>query len=480
MGTPADIKTFDRQHPVFGAFLNADVVRENVRALARWRRASADTATLPQLYADNEKFIAGQTLDLSTNYKTKITVDATIRTVDCRGASPAATTLAEVVSAINTSFGSTVAVAIDGYLWLFGATTGSSGLLKVEAAADHDATDAIFVFSQRGVSYPYTVNGNDPEDGEHYEDTASAATFNTKLAHRLSSAAHLDGAGVTFPIDLSERWNLKVRWDAASAVTVDCRTGGVSGPTVRTLADVVSAINAQTGVTLAYAVSGQLQLKSPTTGASSLVEVQSCNNNAAAALLGLPTGRYPAENSYFPVQALGQAWNRNFFRYMEDVPGVGLWGHPLPGKSVLPSAGYLHGEVRWDIDAGVPWVWDAKKTGGAAWKRGVPGVRNHAQYDTSFEAFAVRYSPTATCGWPTWTTSTARTRGASAATGRSRSRSSRFRATAPCSSSPPRAALPRTRTSAGTPPAARPPTTWTCGRRSRSRRTTTRPRRGPA
>ncbi len=105
------------------------------------------------------------TVDMSTNKNIKLQVNSeTPVTVDCSaGASdPAAVTLAEIVSAINTAMSATIAKAESGKLVLESATTGADQSLTLSEPDTLDITDQLFT-----QTIPYTATGTDagtPQD----------------------------------------------------------------------------------------------------------------------------------------------------------------------------------------------------------------------------------------------------------------------------------------------------------------------------
>jgi len=120
-------------------------------------------------------------IDLSTNYNVKIDVDdAGAAEIDCRGATPAATTIDEIVAAINAAGFGTIAFRADSvgnpitsgdYILVKSATTGGSSEVEFVAPASLDATNEIFGLSEG--AYPHTYNGGSgytiPADSANYD-----------------------------------------------------------------------------------------------------------------------------------------------------------------------------------------------------------------------------------------------------------------------------------------------------------------------
>ena len=115
--------------------------------------ATAGTYTGPAL---------GASVDLSSRYNVRISYgeDGDYTTIDCRGATPAATTPAEIIAAINTALGVVLASLSGSAVKLTGPGLGitSSFSLKPPTDFDTDATQLIFNLAI-GNSYRYTYAG---------------------------------------------------------------------------------------------------------------------------------------------------------------------------------------------------------------------------------------------------------------------------------------------------------------------------------
>lgn len=110
----------------------------------------------------------------------KITVDGTTREIDCAGGTPAATTLTEVVSAINTAFGSTVATNSGSGLVLNGVSTDPLvGVVQLDRPSKEDATGLIFGFA----------TGFGQRQFDLYPIRDTAVNWNTALARQIEGAA---------------------------------------------------------------------------------------------------------------------------------------------------------------------------------------------------------------------------------------------------------------------------------------------------
>ena len=162
----------------------------NVKAGAAWDKfvqriylSGDDTASA--IYTSTVEIAT--TIDLSTVYNIKLDVDnAGSVTIDCRGATPAATTLAEIINAINTAGFGTVAFntnangnfAGSGYLTIKSTTTGAGSEVELTAPASVDATYEILGLSES--TYPHTFNGG---GGYAIPDSGGVTTYKILIEH---------------------------------------------------------------------------------------------------------------------------------------------------------------------------------------------------------------------------------------------------------------------------------------------------------
>lgn len=120
-------------------------------------------------------------VDLSTNHLVKIDVDNDGAVeIDCEGATPAATTIDEIVAALNAAGFGTFAFRADSvgnpvttgaYLLVKSPTTGGSSEVEFVAPSATDATNEIFGLSE--AAYPHIYNGGGgyaiPNDSTDYD-----------------------------------------------------------------------------------------------------------------------------------------------------------------------------------------------------------------------------------------------------------------------------------------------------------------------
>lgn len=120
-------------------------------------------------------------IDLSTNKNIKIDIDDTGAVqIDCSGATPASTTIDEIVATINAAGFGTIAFRTDtagnpsvtgSYIMLKSNTIGGSSEVEFVAPSANDATEEIFGLSEAG--YPHTYVGGGgytiPDDSTDYD-----------------------------------------------------------------------------------------------------------------------------------------------------------------------------------------------------------------------------------------------------------------------------------------------------------------------
>lgn len=144
--------------------------------------ATDDTAG--GLYTGTVDLTAG--LDLSANYNVKIDINnAGAAEIDCKGATPAATTIDEIVAAINAAGFGTIAYRSDSagnigtagvYITIKSSTIGGSSEVEFVAPAANDATNEIFGLSE--AAYPHTYAG-----GSGYAVPNDSASYNVVIEH---------------------------------------------------------------------------------------------------------------------------------------------------------------------------------------------------------------------------------------------------------------------------------------------------------
>ncbi len=198
-----------------------------------------------------------------------------IHEIDCAGPDPANTTLGQVVAAINDAVGAAVATHDGTFLALTSTTTGVTSVIAFHAPATQNATARLFgavdtVYVGRNAAPARLVGTTDLRDG----------------------------------IDLSEASYLRFRLDDDAAIE-----GTVAGadPARTRLEEVVAAINTLAGTAVATHNGRFLSITSPTTGASSRLEIETpAPGDASPALFGI-TPRFHTGEDPTPASVKGTA-----------------------------------------------------------------------------------------------------------------------------------------------------------------------------
>lgn len=182
--------------------------------------------------------------DLSAERYLRVLVDdVRLAEVDCAGADPSATTLEEIVKAVNDALGAGVASRAGNFLKLTSPTKGFGSTITLLPAAAEDARARLF-----GAVEPFH-------------------------AGQMARAAHVTGAAdLSRGVDLRERSRLRVRMDSDPAVTIECAG---ANPAQTQLGEIIEILTAQFGAGVASHDGRFITLTSPTTGAASRVAFES-------------------------------------------------------------------------------------------------------------------------------------------------------------------------------------------------------------
>lgn len=207
-------------------------------------------------------------VDLPANAALRLGVDgaATVE-IALTAAAPGHKNLNQLMLAINLALGVNIAAHDGRYLSLTSPLRGAGSRLEFAVPAGSDATAQLF-----GIRAPRSYQGSDA------------------LAARLSGSPELSAGS-----DLRQQRFLNLGIDGQPSQDIDC-SAGAADPGAVSLSEIVTAINDQTGVSVAAAVAGRLQLTSPTAGAGSrLVLGHQLGGDATAPLLG--PGAHSAQGS---------------------------------------------------------------------------------------------------------------------------------------------------------------------------------------
>ncbi|MCA9941832.1 MAG: hypothetical protein H6656_00595 [Ardenticatenaceae bacterium] len=245
-----------------GRFLTITSPTTGVSSSIAWQQPAAQNATA-RLFGSANSFHQGQNaqpaqiigaadlssgVDLRHGFNLRFSLDgAKPITVNCAGENPANTRLAEIIAAINTVVGETVARQNGRFLTIASSTNGPDSSLVFETPEEADATELLLGIKPRSV-------------------TGTAAT-----------AAHLEGR-----VDLSQKPenlnllaqnHLRLAVDGRMPVKIDLRSNAASAQAV-TLTELVTAINSTVGQSIASHNNQQLHLTSVTAGRSSRLQIE--------------------------------------------------------------------------------------------------------------------------------------------------------------------------------------------------------------
>ncbi len=176
-------------------------------------------------------------LDLSTERYLRLEIDGThLAEIDCAGPTPSQTTLDQIRDAINGSLPVSVASHDGHYLTLTSPTTGFNSSIALQTPAAQEATARLFGIVER-----------------------------FHLGAEEKPATAISTRDLSAGLDLSQRANIKVRIDGATAVTIACKG---EDPARTRLSEIVAKINAALGENLASHDGRVMTLSSSTSGAS--------------------------------------------------------------------------------------------------------------------------------------------------------------------------------------------------------------------
>lgn len=227
-------------------------------------------------------------VDLSEMRYLRLVVDgAYIAEIDCAGASPAATTVNEVVEKINAALGIAVATH-DGYsLTLTSPSTGFTSSITLQPPAAQDATEQLFGAVER-----FHI-GRDAQP--------ATAMGNKDLGHG---------------VDLSSRSRVRIQVGDLAAVTVNCAG---ANPAQTRVSEIIAALNASLGPGLASHDGRFVRLVSPSAGpASNLAfEPLPADEDATEIIFGIGAR----------ICNGGSATHARLAGATDLSAGVNLWGH---------------------------------------------------------------------------------------------------------------------------------------------------------
>jgi hypothetical protein len=200
----------------------------------------------------------GSGVDLSQMRYLRLLIDGShLAEIDCAGSDAAATTLDEIVTAINAAIGVNVASHDGHFLTLASPTTGFNSSISFHPPASQDAFQRLF----------------GPVPAFHLgRDARPAEAIGTRDLSR--------------GVDLSSRASVRIRIDNGPATTVNCAG---SDPARTMLPEIVAAFDSAVGRPVASHDGRFIRLASPTSGASSslVFELLPTNHDALEEIFGM-------------------------------------------------------------------------------------------------------------------------------------------------------------------------------------------------
>lgn len=364
---------FDPSVPIYGATIASAEIRENMAALANSTRGSQEPVV--------PAFIRGDVLivdpvNLTTGYNIKVNIDgAGYTTVDLRsgGSSPiSARTLTDIVAAINTAMGATVAFNLENYLLIRSTSTDPAvSAVAVDRGASNDAADIVLRLDSRSdaADYPFTVTGSEALLGQVWHSisgTAGLVPHGQRRRLKVGRPARLKGS-VTGTVDTQYRRWIRLNVDGTTH-EVDLGSTAVSRAAT-TIAEMAAAIDAAFGAGTAYdSGSGLLVVGTSTDPGVGKVELTLPGagggyGDATEAAFGFATGTAPKVGNLYPITDIAVDWSDNWMRVVEGSPGFGAWGPPAYSSDEIQAVdGVFDGEVRLALDELVLWVWREAKS----------------------------------------------------------------------------------------------------------------------
>lgn len=209
------------------------------------------------------------TLDLSERRYLRLQIDgANLAELDCAGARAAATTPAEIVTAINNALGLTVASFAGSRLVLTSPTTGFTSTIQFQSPAAQDATQLLF----GDLTGIYAGHGPQPAIARGVRDLSAG-------------------------VDLSQNHNIEISVDGGAHLHINCAGANHA---LSTSVEIIRAINLAAGKSIASQNGKFVTLTSPTVGAgSSLQFFTPASSDATFDIFGIP----PREVVGWPASA---------------------------------------------------------------------------------------------------------------------------------------------------------------------------------
>lgn len=161
----SNLKSVNIIDPVSGTITSQNYyIDKKVELEVFVRKGTPGAGVCPDITASDVARITGTVdlsspIDLSSNYNLKFAIDSgNYIVVDCRGATPSSTTLAEIITNINTAYGSTIAYDVGGYLEIRSILTGDNGRIEFVPPISNDCINETLGLAE-APNYTYVYIG---------------------------------------------------------------------------------------------------------------------------------------------------------------------------------------------------------------------------------------------------------------------------------------------------------------------------------
>jgi hypothetical protein len=363
----------DPKFPVAGSGLNSQYIRSVLGNIQTHLRNTTYFGAEPSVPAQVLGDIYSFPVNLINNYNLNITINGNNQTVDCRGSTPSATTLDEIVNKINTAYTAvgTVAYNVGGYLLIRSRIGGPSTSVTISNASSNDAKEIILGLGRRGVTYPVTYTGSDLPEGTFWGTGTDLQNINYKSAR---AATVLGRRSVTSDVNLSVNRFLSVTIKGVT-LSIDLTSETQASTTAVPRTDIIEAINVacqdQFNDSFEYASLSGSFFKLTTNDTNPIVINYSNLGNAAPAIFG-----FPEDRKFYPRVFSSQSSNLAFIRGANSGGAIGTWGLPVDTTAELPTTAVIDQEMRFVRERGICYVYNAPN---ASWSPVIP--QNNIPFD---------------------------------------------------------------------------------------------------
>lgn len=423
------LNLFDVNRPHDGAVVKGQEIRELLKSVATMNAGTEAPGKVASLLGDARFSV----VSVAVNYRLRLEINSVDRIIDLRTvATNNLVTPANVVTAINTAFGTTYAYVynnetFDGTAFIAIVAAGTDPYITVKDMADGtDAGAKILGVAGRNAGVPYTVSGVDSPFGLLWYETGTSDSIRMKLGSPARATGTVNLSKGVGTVNLSARPFLRIRILGPNGAVFGPLTIDVKGanPSATQPSEIVTAINAaftalpgwpnvgsgparlvtkEVGSNYLEVVSGPVA--SPFTGPSASVEISPLAvggpigvnfliDDAVTDLFGLPRGEEGRVSQRVPHVFTGADFSSSFIRGVtsRSGPGIGSWGPAMESAKDIPADGSVDGEIRIAKDTGILWVYRQGQFGfdGDGWRRAVPGSKYPIVYSKALESYQIK------------------------------------------------------------------------------------------